>query len=191
MSQPNELLRPNELSPIDLAYAVDRLIARGTTTAREVMKAVRRRQSLVQTVRRCLADLGGLTVAVKDQVTGRPLSFARLTYSGVVALGADRASAPVPTQASPPCPIARALGNPVADAPIATNGTKPSKRPFRWTPKLRAARKLQGQYIGALRKIVGRDRVRIRAITKKNGVAAGLAAARAAGKTSGAQVRGA
>ena len=41
------------------------------------------------------------------------------------------------------------------------------------------ARRLQGQYLGALRKLKGRERNRIRAIAKKDGVAAALKAIKA------------
>lgn len=46
------------------------------------------------------------------------------------------------------------------------------------TSKLLAARKLQGQYLGALRSLTGAARARVKAVTAARGVKAGLAAAR-------------
>ena len=42
------------------------------------------------------------------------------------------------------------------------------------TPKARAARKIQGQYLGRLRKLKGADRARVKAVAKKESVAAAV-----------------
>jgi hypothetical protein len=54
-------------------------------------------------------------------------------------------------------------------------GPARAARPVRRGP-VSPARRLQGQYLGALRKLKGRERNRIRAIAKKDGVAAALKA---------------
>ena len=48
------------------------------------------------------------------------------------------------------------------------------KRKFTMTPKARAARKLQGRYLGMLRKLTGSLRTRVKAVAKKKGVASAL-----------------
>jgi hypothetical protein len=51
------------------------------------------------------------------------------------------------------------------------------KRKFTMTPKAKAARKLQGQYLGRLRKLTGADRAKVKAVAKQKGVAEAVKAA--------------
>lgn len=76
--------------------------------------------------------------------------------------------------------LAALRGNGTARAPgrPAKNGTAKSKRAFTMTPKARAARKLQGQYIGTLRSLTTDQRLDAKAIAKADGIAAGLRAAK-------------
>jgi hypothetical protein len=46
------------------------------------------------------------------------------------------------------------------------------------SPAAKRARKLQGQYLGALRRLTGHKRSRVKAIAKKDGVTLAIAAAR-------------
>lgn len=55
-------------------------------------------------------------------------------------------------------------------------GQRPERRSL--SPAARRARKLQGQYIGALRSLTGRDRDKVKAIAKTDGVAAAVRMAR-------------
>lgn len=64
-----------------------------------------------------------------------------------------------------------------ATAATAAKSVSTPKRAFTTTPKVIAARKLQGQYLGRLKKLAGSDRARVKAIVKKEGVAAAVAAA--------------
>ena len=57
-------------------------------------------------------------------------------------------------------------------------GTKTPKRRFTMTPKARAARKRQGQYLAALRRLKPGERTRVKAVTRKEGVAKALELAR-------------
>ena len=50
------------------------------------------------------------------------------------------------------------------------------------SPAVKRARKVQGQYLGALRSLTGRNRNKVKAIAKKEGVAKAVAAARALAK---------
>jgi hypothetical protein len=52
------------------------------------------------------------------------------------------------------------------------------KRKFTMTPKARAARKLQGQYLGALRTLLGEARRRVKALAKSKSVAEAVKLAR-------------
>jgi len=52
-------------------------------------------------------------------------------------------------------------------------GAKPAtaKKVKKVTPKVARARKLQGQYLGALKSLTGADRVKVKAVAKDKGVA--------------------
>ena len=60
---------------------------------------------------------------------------------------------------------------------LAKAASKP-KRKFTVTPKVRAARKIQGQYLGLLKKLKGAARANVRALAKKESVAAAVKLAR-------------
>jgi hypothetical protein len=60
-----------------------------------------------------------------------------------------------------------------AKAPVKA-AAKP-KRKITNTPALRAARKIQGQYIGQLRKFSPKEKLQIQALAKKKSVAAAVA----------------
>ncbi len=50
--------------------------------------------------------------------------------------------------------------------------TKPAaKKAKKATPKVARARKLQGQYLGALKSLKGADRAKVKAVAKEKGVA--------------------
>lgn len=65
-----------------------------------------------------------------------------------------------------------------ASKPVAakTTAAKPKARQAAVSPKQAAARKIQGSYLGLLRKFKGADRAQIKAIGKKNGIPAAVAA---------------
>jgi len=52
-------------------------------------------------------------------------------------------------------------------------GAKPAaaKKVKKPTPKVKRARKLQGQYLGALKSLTGADRAKVKAVAKEKGVA--------------------
>ena len=54
-----------------------------------------------------------------------------------------------------------------------STGTKPAaaKKAKKVTPKVKRARKLQGQYLGALKSLTGADRAKVKAVSKEKGVA--------------------
>jgi hypothetical protein len=54
---------------------------------------------------------------------------------------------------------------PVASKPAA------AKKAAKTTPKVARARKLQGQYLGALKSLKGADRAKVKAVAKEKGVA--------------------
>jgi hypothetical protein len=60
------------------------------------------------------------------------------------------------------------------EAPKARSPAKPRRKATN-TPALRAARKIQGQYIGHLRKFSPKEKLQIQALAKKKSVAAAVA----------------
>jgi hypothetical protein len=70
---------------------------------------------------------------------------------------------------------ARAVGRPAG--PRAARTKKP-KRKFTMTAKARAARKRQGQYLAALRRLKVAERNRVKAVARKEGVARAVEFAR-------------
>jgi len=117
------------IPPLDLAYAVNRLIATGRVSAAEVGKLAGERSERIAALERELQALRG----------GAP----------------------------------EKPGRPAAPKPSA----KKKKRKFTMTPKARAARKLQGKYLGLLKGLKGPERARVKAVAKKDGVAAAVKAA--------------
>ena len=55
---------------------------------------------------------------------------------------------------------------------------KKPKRKFTMTAKARAARKRQGQYLAALHRLKGTERIRVKAVARKDGVAKAVELAR-------------
>jgi hypothetical protein len=52
-----------------------------------------------------------------------------------------------------------------------TTAAKPvAKKAKKVTPKVKRARKLQGQYLGALKSLTGADRAKVKAVAKDKGV---------------------
>ena len=66
-------------------------------------------------------------------------------------------------------------------------GTKTRKRRFTMTPKARAARKRQGQYLAALRRLKFAERNRVKALARKEGVAKAVEFARKLAKAAPAK----
>lgn len=81
--------------------------------------------------------------------------------------------------------VKRGPGRPPKALSLATNGhsapAPKARKPV--SPEVARARVLQGQYLGALRGLSATDKKKVQAITKEKGVAAGLAQAKAIGKT--------
>ena len=71
--------------------------------------------------------------------------------------------------------VAKAAGRPAG--PRAAAVKKP-KRKFTMTPKARAARKRQGQYLAALKRLKGVERTRVKTVARKEGVAKAIELAR-------------
>jgi hypothetical protein len=80
-------------------------------------------------------------------------------------------SAPHPVEA-PRAP--RAAKRPARAAKATVRTSRPKRRVAN-TPKMAAARKVQGQYMGLLRKFTGTKREQIKAVARKNSVAAAVA----------------
>jgi len=61
------------------------------------------------------------------------------------------------------------------------NPAQPMRRRLTLTPARRAALKLQGQYMGYMRKLKPRQKAVVKALREKKGIRAGIAAARKLG----------
>ena len=98
----------------------------------------------------------------------RPMRIAALEKElTALRAGASAGRAPVTGAAAAPRPAAAAA------APA-----KPKKRKFTMTPKALKARKVQGRYLGLLRKLDAKQRAQCSKAAEKGGVAAGLKVAR-------------
>jgi hypothetical protein len=67
----------------------------------------------------------------------------------------------------------RGPGRPAGQRSARKAAAKPKRR-FTMTPKARAARKIQGQYLGRLRKLRGADRAKVKAAARKESVGAAV-----------------
>ena len=65
-------------------------------------------------------------------------------------------------------PASRGPGRPPKSAAVAA---PPAKKRKRASPKVVRARKLQGQYLGALKSLTGADRAKVKAVAKTKSVA--------------------
>ncbi|MBI5486154.1 MAG: hypothetical protein HY905_02355 [Deltaproteobacteria bacterium] len=142
----------------DMLYAVHCLIDAGKTTAREIAQLAGDRGARIEALKAELAALeGGKAVA------GAPAApRAKRAY--------HRKAKPAPraaTKAVASKPPKQRLGRKI----VRSDG-----RSFTVTAAVVESRRLQGQYIGNLRKIPERERDRYRAVVKSKGVAAGVAA---------------
>jgi hypothetical protein len=145
--------RISGIQPVDLAYAVGRLIAVGKTTAAEVAALAAERTKRINALQAELAALkgGGLPTAAPE--AARP-----------VAAKAKKA-APKPT------PVKK---RPAPEAPKVI--TRKDGRKFTTTPKVVAARKVQGQYLGYLRQVPEKEKARFKALAHEKGVPAAVGA---------------
>jgi len=153
-----------EIEARDLSYAVGRLIAAGKTTAAEVVRLAAERGDRIKALEKELAALKDGAVPVAGSATGarRP---------------AKKAAKPKAAKKSPAAKAGKV-------------STRSDGRKFTTTPKVVAARRAQGQYLGYLRQVPEKGKARIRAIVKEKGVPAAvvemkkmLAKAKRSGKT--------
>jgi len=137
-----------EIEAQDLSYAVGRLIAAGKTTAAEVARLAAGRGNRIKALEKELAALkdGAVPVAAASTAARRPAK-----------------KAPKPRAAKKS-----------SAAKAGTVITRSDGRKFTTTPKVVAARRAQGQYLGYLRQVPEREKARIRAIVKEKGVPAAV-----------------
>jgi len=67
-------------------------------------------------------------------------------------------------------PTARSAPATTEQSPVANTAHRPAKA----SPKLARIRKLQGRYIGTMRRLKPAERARVKKVTREKGVAAGL-----------------
>jgi hypothetical protein len=120
-----------------------------------------------------MSDLQARIKAATEEFTGRLLGMLRnITIED---LARHLPVLPLSMRAAP-ARVGKAVAKAAKKAP-ATKPAKPAAAPKRVitnTPKLQAARKLQGQYLGLLRKFDGAKRLELKALAKKESVAAAV-----------------
>ena len=154
-----------QINPLNLAYAVGRLIAAGKTTAAEVTRLAAERADRIKALELELAALKGGNVPAAELAKRA------------------KATRPKKTPAKPAAhanPLAKkkTKSKPVKNAAPAKPGTistRSNGRTFTTTPKVIAARKWQGQYMGYLRQVPENEKERFRAIGREKGIPAAVA----------------
>lgn len=133
------------IGPLDLAYAVSRLVAEGRTTPAEVARLAAERSARISSLQTELAAL-----------MGGPVPSAH-------AIAAAKAL------------VGRAPSGPRRPNRVGTVSTRSDGRRFTTTSKVVAARKVQGQYMGYLRQLPAKDKEQVKAIARDKGVPAAVA----------------
>ena len=136
--------------PLDLVYAIERLVAAGKTTRGEVLHLAGERADRIQALERELASL-------RSGATTKPTAKPK--------------AKPVQGKAKPGAAKVPAATDTGAQVLVRKDG-----RRFTRTAKVAAARKLQGQYLGRLRKVSDTEKDKFKAIAHEKGVAAAVAA---------------
>jgi len=140
-----------DLDPLDLAYAVGRLVEAGKTTAAEVAKLATERSARIIWLETELAALKGGQVPAAE------------VAKRVKAPKARKAAEKTATRAKKP-------------KSKATKGTKGTVltfrdgRKFTMTPKALAARRFQGTYLNYLRQVPDKEKAKFKGIAKDKGV---------------------
>ena len=143
------------INPLDLAYAVSRLVAEGRTTAAEVADLAAERTVRIQFLEAHLAALKTGSVPVVDLVK------------------IAKATKPVKASAKRVARLTSKKAN--AKAAKGKVTTRVDGRKFTMTAKALAARKLQGTYLGHLRQVPDAEKGAFKLIAKEEGVAAAVA----------------
>ena len=145
------------IEPLDLAYAVGRLVAEGKTTAAEIIKLAAERTARILALKTELEALKGGQVPVAELAKPVKTPKPRRTVAKPAALPTSKKAKPK---------AAKKRG---------TVKTHSVARKFTMTPKALAARKLQGKYLGYLRQVPDGEKLRFKAIAKEQGVTAVVA----------------
>ena len=153
-----------QVAHADMLYAVRCLIDAGKTTAREVTQLAGDRGARIAALKAELAALEG----------GKPVAFAPAAPAAKRAY--RRKAKPATTRAAAPEPSTKAAAAGRTKGRVGRKIVRSDGRSFTVTAAVVESRKLQGQYLGNLRKIPEKERDRYRAIVKAKGVAAGVAA---------------
>jgi hypothetical protein len=140
------------INPLDLAYAVGRLVAAGKATAAEIVQLAAERTARIVSLEGELAALKGGNVPVAAMATR-------------------------PTATKPRKQLAKPAARAEAKRSTTLKGkvsTRRDGRSFTTTAKVVAARKWQGQYMGYLRQISETEKPRFRTLAKEQGIPAAV-----------------
>ncbi|MBI5488797.1 MAG: hypothetical protein HY905_15790 [Deltaproteobacteria bacterium] len=147
MAKTNETTDLGGIAHGDLLYAVRSLVSAGKTTTLEVARLAGERSA---------------------RITALEAELAVLKVGGSVSMDSV---APAPRKRGRPRTRPPTVAKPVGSKVIRKDG-----RSFTVTAAVVESRRLQGQYLGNLRKVPEKERDRYRAIVKAKGVAAAVAA---------------
>jgi hypothetical protein len=108
------------------------------------------------------------------QITELVEAFAKQIIAAAEAAANERIQAALASAFG--APAKRGPGRPPKQAKQAASAGKPAagRKPFKLSPEGMKARRLQGQYLGALRALTGTNRAKVKAVAKDKGVAAAV-----------------
>lgn len=155
---PQSLTSLGAISPLDLTYAVGRLIAEGWTTAADIVRIVADRAERIATLRAELASLE--SGAVSQAGTSLPVRLAKRGAKVAVKVTDKKVGRKAPRKAG--TVIIRRDG-----------------RAFTTTQKVVEARAVQGKYLGYIRQVPKSEKPKFKAIAASKGVPAAVEALKA------------
>ena len=172
------------ITHLDLAYAVERLVQLGKTNEAEVCVLAAERQTTIARIEARLAALAA--GADSDPPAPAKHRYTRRAAQGRAEKPAKAAQRPVGrpkgSKNKPKAPVAKAARRSVGRPKGSKNkpkAVKAAKRARKVSPKMAAARKLQGRYLGLRRQLSPEPQVQANEIAKAQGVGAALAFAEA------------
>ena len=157
---PNPFL---QIQHLDLAYAVERLVQLGTADVAQVQSLAAERMTAIELLEARIAALG----------SGVDLDAPTLAKRRYTRRAAKQGRAQKPAQMAKR-PVGRPKGSKNKPKTLIAKAKKPAKRKVTLTPKMAAARKLQGRYLGLRRQLSPDLQAQATKIAHAEGVAAAL-----------------
>lgn len=162
-----------KMNHIDLAYAMQRLVGLGATTSAQVSTLATERQTEIELLEAKVAALKAAVDLVSPAPTKRPYVRRAVKAAPVVKRGPGRPRGS--KNKRPRVKVAKVAK--VAKAVKAVKArkvAKPAKRTVTVSPKVLAARKVQGRYMGLRRQLTPQLQTQATKIAQADGVVAAL-----------------